>query len=175
MYVTEDSEDDRVMKYTTYSSRAEMEYYESGQAEADAFEEKWEREKEKERQAVEGLADMLELTGDCRKCPYFTELAEGFLDKNGLIATEQFEFLKMQCSICDGKGTGKPKDEKHRRWLEKDWADLQEWVKDMDLKYRCAWCPNVYRVYGQYKDPDDEWKAIEDLCCNCKYFGEDEQ
>jgi hypothetical protein len=144
---------------------------------APMIDEKWEaaREKaaQKQRDAMDGLADMLELTGGCRECEYFTELAEGFIDKNGLIANEQFDFLKMQCSICGGKGTGKPKDEQHRKWIEKDWADLMEWVKDIGLRYRCNWCPNVYRVYGQYKDPDDEWKAMEDLCCNCKYFGED--
>ena len=122
---------------------------------------------------VEGLADMLELTGDCRKCYHFTELAEGFLDQNGQIANEQLDFLKMQCSVCGGMGTGKPKDEKHEKWLEKHWDDLMEWVKLSGLNFRCCWCPNVYRVYGQYKDPDDEWKAIECLCCNCKYFGED--
>lgn len=144
---------------------------------APMIDEAWEAEREKAAQkqqnAIEGLADMLELTGDCRKCYYFTELAEGFLDRNGLIANEQIDFLKMQCSVCGGMGTGKPKDEQHEKWLEKHWGDLMEWVKLSGLNFRCCWCPNVYRVYGQYKDPDDEWDAIETLCCNCKYFGED--
>jgi hypothetical protein len=141
--------------------------------EREDYEAKWNERIEKERQAVEGLADMLELTGDCRKCPDFTELAEGFLDDNGLISIEQFDFLKMQCSICGGKGTGKPKDEQHEKWRDKSWQDIMEWVKGYDMKFHCLWCPNVYRIYGQYKDPDDEWNAIENLCMDCKYFGED--
>ena len=128
---------------------------------------------QKQRNAIEGLADVLGLTGDCRKCSEFTDLAEGFLDKNGLIANEQLRFLEMQCSMCGGKGTGKPKDEKHEKWRDNCWQDIMEWVKLMNMKFRCCWCPNVYRVYGQYKDPDDEWKAMEDLCGNCKYWGED--
>ena len=132
-----------------------------------------EKAAQKQRDAIEGIADALGLTGNCRKCDWFLELAEGFLDKNGLIAIEQFDFLKMQCSICDGIGTGKPKDEKHAKWVEHHWDDLMKWVKQIGLKFRCCWCPNVYRIYGFYKDPDDEWNALENLCMNCKYFGED--
>ena len=66
--------------------------------EREELEAKWNERIEKERQAIDGLADMLELTGACRECPDFTELAEGFLDDNGLISIEQFDFLKMQCS-----------------------------------------------------------------------------
>ena len=143
---------------------------------APMMDERWQAEREKSekklRDSIEGLADMLELTGDCRKCPEFTELAEGFLDKNGQIATEQFDFLKMQCSLCGGKGTGKPKDETHAKYVEHHWRDLMEFVKEYNLKFRCCWCPNVYRVYGNYKDPDDEWKALEGYCCDCKYFQE---
>lgn len=178
MYVYDDEDNesmnDRVMKYTTYSSRAEMEYYESGQADQDAFVRKWEEEKEKERRAVEGLADMLELTGDCRKCPDFVELAEGFFSYNGLISSEQVDFLKHQCSACGGKGTGKPKDEKHEKWRDGLWSDIVEWVHNNEMRCRCCWCQNTFRIYGNYKDPDDEWKAIEEACGNCKYFGEGE-
>lgn len=157
---------------TGYLSFEEMRQVESGEYSAHLAE-KLEAEKEKLLDAIEGLADMLELTGKCRECPDFTELAEGFIDQNGLIANEQVDFLKMQCSICGGKGTGKPKDEKHEKWVEHHWDDLKEWVKNSGLKYRCLWCPNVYRIYGNYKDPDDEWEAIEDHCGKCKYFGED--
>jgi hypothetical protein len=143
---------------------------------APMIDERWEAERErsaqKQKDAIEGLADMLELTGDCRGCAWFTELAEGFLDKNGLITIEQVDFLKMQCSTCGGKGTGKPKDKQHEELVEHNWRNIVEWVKLYEMRYRCCWCPNVYRVYGQYKDPDDEWKALENLCCNCKYFGE---
>lgn len=133
-----------------------------------------ERAYQKTRNHIEGLADMLELTGDCRKCHYFTELAEGFLDQNGLIANEQFDYLKMQCFVCCGMGTGKPLNDKHREWIEKDWLDRLEWARDNLPRYSCAWCPVAFRIYGQYKDPDDEWKAIDsaDGCANCKYFQE---
>ena len=113
------------------------------------------------------------MTGDCRKCPDFVELAEGYFSYNGQVSNEQIDFLKMQCSLCEGKGTGKPKDETHAKYVEHYWRDLMEFVKGYNLTFRCCWCPNVYRVYGNYKDPDDEWNALEDLCCNCKYFGED--
>lgn len=126
----------------------------------------WAKEKaaRKTQDCVEGLADMLELTGECVKCHHFVDLAEGFMDKNGLISNEQFDFLKMQCYVCGGNG--KPNDQ-----VEKVWDDLMEWVDRVGLRFsHCAWCPNVYRVYGKYKDPDDEWKAIEKLCSNCKYW-----
>ena len=164
---------DEFFRVTGYHSQAELEYHESGQAERDRREEYWNEQIDKERKEVEGLSDMLGLTGECRKCRAFTELAEGFFSYNGLVSTEQVDFLKMQCSICGGKGTGKPKDEQHEKWREGYWKDIEEWVKQMDLKFRGRFCPNVYRIYGQYKDPDDEWKAIEEACCNCKYFGED--
>ena len=160
---------DEFFRITGYHSQAELEYYESGQAEADRMEEMI----EKERQAVEGLADMLELTGECRDCPEFTELAEAFLDENGLIANEQFDFLKRQCFLCGGNGTGKPKDELHKKRRDGEWQDIVDFVNGYEMKHRCLFCPNVYRIYGQYKDPDDEWKALEDMCCNCKYFVED--
>jgi hypothetical protein len=32
-----------------------------------------------------------------------------------------------------------------------------------------------YEVYGQHKDPDDDWKDIEDRCGNCRYFQEQEE
>lgn len=160
---------DKFYRATGYNSMKELEYYESGQADADRLE----AEIEKERQAVAGIADILGLTGACRTCPEFTELAEGFLDKEHQISAEQLRFLEMQCSLCGGKGTGKPLDEKHAKRVEHHWQDVMEWVKVNDMKFHCLWCPNTYRVYGQYKDPDDEWKAIEDLCCNCKHFGED--
>ena len=48
---------------------------------APMIDEAWEaaREKaaQKQQNAIEGLADVLGLTGDCRKCAEFTDLAEG--------------------------------------------------------------------------------------------------
>lgn len=141
--------------------------------EREEFEAKWNKRIENERQAVEGLADILGLTGDCRKCPDFVELAEGYFSYNGQVSNEQIDFLKMQCSLCEGKCTGKPKDEQHEKWRDHYWQDFMQWVMQIGLKHRCLFCPNTYRIYGQYKDPDDEFKAMEDLCGNCKYWGED--
>lgn len=168
MYLYE-NEDNAAM----LDERWEAERERSAQRMDERWAEKREKAAQKQRSAIEGLADMLGLTGNCRECPSFTELAEGFIDRNGMISNEQVDFLKMQCSTCGGMGTGKPKDERHEKWRDRQFQDIMEWVKLNDLKLRCCWCPNVYRIYGQYKDPDDEWKAIEKACCNCKYFGED--
>jgi hypothetical protein len=139
----------------------------------EAWQAERERAEQKRKERLSGVLDMLGVYGECRNCAEVCELAQGYLDRTGQISAEQFHFLKMQCSACGGMGTGKPKDEKHEKWRDNCWNDLLEWVKLNELKFRCAWCPNVYMVYGQYKDPDDEWKALEDLCCNCKYFGEE--
>lgn len=141
---------------------------------APMIDEKWEAERQKaaqrRRNELEGLKDMLGLEGSCRECPHITETAEGFLG-NGIISTEQVDYLHMMCVICGGRGKGNCKPDEDR--LNKDWADMTEWVKLMGMRHSCIYCSNVYRVYGNYKDPDDEWNAMEDLCCKCKYFGED--
>lgn len=141
---------------------------------AQEMDERWaaEREKaeQKKRDEMEGLLDMLGLEGSCRDCYHITETAEGFLD-NGYVSTEQIDYLHILCVICGGRGKGNCKPNDH--YLDKDWSDRIEWVKGYGMKHRCLYCPNVYRIYGQYKDPDDEWKAIEDLCGKCKYFGEE--
>ena len=136
----------------------------------DAWEAARDRAEQKRKGDLNGLLDMLEIEGSCRECPYITETAEGFL-QNGLISTEQMDYLHIMCAFCGGRGKGNCKPNEDR--LDKDWADLTEFVKNLGLRHRCIYCANVYRVYGQYKDPDDEWNAIEDLCKNCKYFGED--
>lgn len=155
---------------TGYLSRQEMNYVESGQADRDRAEKK-EAEAEKKRQALEGVLDMLGLQGKCRECPEVYELAEGFLWQNGQISMQQMEFLKLQCVGCKGKGTGDI-DPQHEKRLAKQWGDLCEWANDMNLAVRCRWCTNLYEVYGQYKDPDDEWDAMEEICGKCRYFGE---
>ena len=128
----------------------------------------------KNQDALECLADMLELTGDCRTCHCFTDLAEGYFDKRYQISAEQLDFLKLQCHTCGGMGTGKPKDKRHEEWRDHLWDNLMEWIEGSGLKFStCAWCENVYKVYGYYKDPDEEWEAIENLCINCKHFGEE--
>ena len=157
--------------------RWEAERERSAQRMDERWAEKRQREKDKaERKrwnAIDGVADVLGLTGDCVKCDWFIDLAEGFLDGDDQISSEQLDYLKHQCSLCGGMGTGKPKDEQHEKWVENSWDDIIQWVELNGLKFHCCWCPNVFRIYGQYKDPDDEWKAIENACCNCKHFGED--
>ena len=132
-------------------------------------------EQQKQRDALDGLLDMLGLTGGCRECPNIIELAEGFLDSNGLIANEQIEYLEHVCKTCGGKGTGVV-PEKAQAWIDYEWSDRLEWARANLPRYSCAWCPVAFRIYGQYKDPDDEWKAIDsaDGCANCKYFKEAE-
>ena len=158
---------------TVYTSREEMEYVESGQWEQDQAEKKdaW---MHKQREALDGLLDMLGLTGKCRECANITELAEGFLDENGLISNEQFDDLEGICKLCGGKGTGIT-PEKQQGWIDREWDDRYEWAKSVFPRASCAWCPTAFRIYGQYKDPDDEWNAIDSPggCGNCKYFGED--
>lgn len=156
---------------TVYSSRAEMKYVESGEYFLDK-EEMLDYKRRKMDERLDGLAMVLGLSEGCRKCPWFEETAEGFLDENKQISVEQMDYLKLQCVGCAGKETGKIDGETEDRLLcELEY--LKEWMKGLGLTaYRCQSCQNVYRVYGKYNDPDDEWKAIEDLCCNCKYFQE---
>ena len=157
---------------TGYLSFEEMNAFESGELE-EWLEAEKEARYQRERDALDGLLDMLNLTGKCRECPYVVELAEGFLDKNGLISNEQFEYLERSCKLCGGKGTGIV-PEKVQGWLDKEWFDRLKWANSVFPRMSCAWCPTAFRIYGQYKDPVDEWNAIDsrDGCANCKYFQE---
>lgn len=159
---------------TVYSCRAEMEAWDSGEAEC-RLSEKKEADYNRRKDALDGLLDMLELKGKCRECHNITELAEGFLDGNELISNEQFNYLEGICKICGGKETGVT-PEKQQGWIDKDWDDRLEWAISTLPRMSCAWCPNAFRIYGQYKDPDDEWDAIDskDGCANCKIFQEAE-
>ena len=173
-YVYSDEDEDMLMRYTVYSSRAEMRAVESGEY-FERLEAKEESRRQKKRDALDGLLDMLELTGKCRECPNVCEMAEGFIDENGLISNEQYMYLEHNCKLCVGQGGGKGTGvvpEKVQKWLDQEWNDRFEWAKDTLPKMSCAWCPNAFRIYGQYKDPDDERKAIESQCANCKYFQE---
>ena len=176
MYIYNDEDnapmEDPWMKYTVYSSKAEADYYENGGHEAE-IEAKEAAYQEKKKGWMDGLLDILKLEGGCRECPWINETAEGFMDDNGQITGNQLDYLRHMCLGCKGKGTGKINIE-HDDRLAKEWQEFKEWVKDFGLNHWfCPWCKNVYEVYGQYKDPDDEWKAIEDLCGNCRHFGED--
>ena len=153
-------------------------YYLEMMAEARMEDEENERE-ERRQKALEVLAIVIGLSEACRKnkCPWFIETAEDFLDEDCDISVKQMDYLKHMCVGCKGKETGKINPE-HEEKILKEWKDLCEWVKNMihgigAKTYRCHSCPNIYWVYGKYKDPDDERKAIEELCCNCKYFKEE--
>ena len=168
--------EDPIMKYTTYMTRVQMEFDESDLPDHFYYEHERVIRNYMEDKALDGLALVLGMSEGCRECPWFIETAEGFFDEDNQISAEQMDYLHLMCVGCKGKETGKINPE-HEDRLLKEWKDLCEWVKDLipgsgPKTYRCQYCPNVYRVYGKYKDPDDDWKAIEDLCCNCKHFGE---
>ena len=59
---------------TVYNSRAEMEAWDSGEAER-RLSEKKEADYNRRKDALDGLLDMLELKGKCRECHNITELA----------------------------------------------------------------------------------------------------
>jgi len=169
-----DCGEDLLMKYTGYHSEAEARYYESGQYEIDQAAEREAREQQRE-EALENLAIELGLSEKCAKnCFNFYELADGFFDDDFCVSDRQADFLKAWCCCCKGKEEGKP-DEKMQKTKDKQWDDLMYFLDVYELKIHCAWCQKLYEVYGQYKDPDDEWKALENLCCNCKHFGRDEE
>lgn len=151
-----------------YIFRADLNYDESGQFYRDREAEE-DAKREKMRNAVKGVLDMLGLEGGCRKCKHMTDPVEGFLRYNSLVSGEQMMYLRMICAGCHGKGTGAINPE-HEKRLDKFWQERREWVNDHGLRCRCLYCPNVYRIYGEYKNPDDEWIAIEDYCGDCKYF-----
>ena len=164
--------EDQIMKYTVYSSRAEMKAVESGEYFRD-LEAKEDARIAREAEWMNNLLDDLKLEGGCRKCPYIIETAEALMDDKGSVSFEQKEFIRLTCAGCHGKGTGNM-TEADERYADQHWYDLVDWVKSMDLtNWRCTACPKVYEVYGKYKDPDDEWRALEDACGNCKYFGEE--
>ena len=161
---------------TGYLSFEEMKAVESGEYEEKISERK-EAERQMRRDALEGVLDSLELTGGCRECPYIVELAEDFLYENGLISNEQYRYLEHCCKLCVGQGGGNGTGvvpEKVQGWLDNEWKDRYEWAKGVFPKTSCAWCPTAFRIYGEYKDPDDEWNAIDSKngCANCKYFQE---
>lgn len=151
-----------------------MSYLYSDEDNTPMLDEAWEAERERARQmkrkALEGLLDALKVEGSCRECPHLTETAEGFLDK-GQVCVEQMDYLHILCVVCGGRGKGNCKP--NEKYLDKDWSELTEWVHMMGMRHSCIYCANVYRVYGHYKDPDDEWEAIDDLCSNCKYWGQE--
>ena len=157
---------------TGYISFEEMRAVESGKYSAHKNEMK-DALMQKQDDALECLLDMLNLKGKCRSCPNIVELAESCMDKECQISEEQFQYLEHTCKVCGGQKTGVT-PEKQQAWLDKEWDDRLEWAKNVLPRMSCAWCPTAFRIYGQYKDPDDEWKAIDNKtgCANCKIFQE---
>ena len=125
-------------------------------------------------EAIEEMHNELKHPKYCHDCEWFNELAEGLMDDNGDMEMDQWEFLQLQCAGCHGKTDGKRTDHDEEHLL-KHWCDFTDWVDSLGLKYGCRFCKVVYRIYGKYKDPDDEWNAIDSRngCMNCKRFGED--
>ena len=163
---------ENLQEVTCYMSFEEMRAVESGEYYAHLDERK-EAEYQKQQDALDGLLDALCLEGKCRRCPNIVELAEEFMDKEHQISNEQFEYLEGICKICGGQGTGVTPERK-QTYIDNEWNDRLEWAKLNLPRMSCAWCSVAFRIYGQYKDPDDEWKAIDskDGCANCKYFQE---
>lgn len=171
-----DTGEDLLMKYTGYTSMAEADYYENGGYEADQ-DALWAEREEKHKEWMDGILDELKLTGGCRECPWIIETAEWWEDKDSEYkpTPEQMHFLHLACVGCHAKGTGEmsPADEKR---VQRYFDDFDEWMTGLGLdKTYCTGCPVPYEVYGKYKDPDDEWNALDskERCLNCEHFGEE--
>ena len=54
-------------------------------------------------------------------------------------------------------------EEDYQEWL----AGFEEYLDAMDLHGVCRRCSYIREIYGKYKDPDDEWRAIDELCNKC--------
>lgn len=87
---------------TVYLSRAEMEYYESGQAERDR--EDMESAKEyRESQIREGFLDDLQIERDssCRRCSWIAEILNQFSpDEDGVMPGYCYDLAKGICREC---------------------------------------------------------------------------
>lgn len=45
---------------------------------------------------------------------------------------------------------------------------FDEWADGYEFAESCKKCEKLRNIYGNYKDPDDEWNAIESTCCGCE-------
>lgn len=166
--------EDPWLKYSVYSCKGEADYYESGQWEADEEAKEAARDA-KQKECMDGILDMLQLTGGCRKCSWIIETAEGFIAEGQSVSSEQLDYLHLMCVGCHGKGTGEMQPE-HDARLTREWGERVEFIKNAGMSMiHCPWCPKFFEVYGKYKDPDDEWNALDskERCMNCKCFEED--
>ena len=151
---------------TVYNYREEMKYYESGQYERD-LEAREASVRKRHEDAIKSVMDQLGLEGKCRKCDWIQDLADGFLTDDDKMFSSQFDYLKSLCSSCDHG--------KHIDRVERYWNDMCDFTKGFDMRFSCNWCHVPYEVYGQHKDPDDDWKDIESRCIDCRYFQEHEE
>ena len=51
--------------------------------------------------------------------------------------------------------------------IAREEADYIEWCKSYGVTRDCYDCMILQKIYGNYKDPDDEWKAIDRACSDC--------
>lgn len=109
---------------TVYLSRADMEYYESGQAERDR--EDMESAKEyRESQIREGFLDDLEIErgSKCRECPWLKECVieayEDQVDDDLIMPGEAYDLAKGICRTCMANPDRKDEAiEKYLEWWE---------------------------------------------------------
>ena len=45
--------------------------------------------------------------------------------------------------------------------------EIQDFIDDYAPYIECKGCEKLRALYGMYKDPDNEWKAVDDLCGHC--------
>lgn len=125
-------------------------------------------------EAVEHFLDELKDDGclqcEQHKCEFVTDLIYGFLDDNFMIGTGQYEFIRQRCTLC-----GRMEPEKRDDFLNNEWGNYMDWVNGQWHRFGCVWCYKPLNIYGNFKDPDDEWNEIEKQCGKCKYFDDESE
>ena len=50
---------------------------------------------------------------------------------------------------------------------EKRDSDFEEWLNAYDFHGVCRRCTYIREIFGKYRDPDDEWRAMDEICNKC--------